>query len=139
MGRKGLPIGIPAAVLTGGLVLGLGLFNLWQARALHQQASIQKDIYGFIEMTLKQQRAKEAVVLAPQFWAVWESIPRFEQIGTWVREWKKARPDLSDRTLILFDIPEAEAALREKFPDRVFFRLTTRVSPPFLKLDPIGH
>lgn len=137
MNRKGISFGVPAAVLTGALVLGLGLFNFWQAQALHKQASIQKDIYGFIETTLKENRVKKAVVLAPQFWVVWESIPRFKEIGTWVREWKKARPDLSDRTLILYDVPKAEAALREKFPDRVFFRLATRVSPPYLKLDPI--
>ena len=135
--RKGISFGIPAAVLMGTLILSLGLFNLWQARALHKQASIQKDIYGFIETTLKEKRVKKAVVLAPQFWVVWESIPRFKEIGTWVREWKKARPDLSDRTLILYDVPKGETALRENFPDRVFFRLATRVSPPYLKLDPI--
>lgn len=138
MNQKMISFGIPAAVLIGTIILSLGIFNLWQARALHNQASIQKDIYGFIETNLKGKRIKKAVVLAPQFWVVWESIPRFKEIGTWVREWKKARPDLSDRTLILYDVPKAEASLREKFPDRVFFRLATQISPPYLRLDPIG-
>jgi Dolichyl-phosphate-mannose-protein mannosyltransferase len=137
LGRRRVSFRIPAACLAGTLVLGLGTFNVWQALALHKEASIQKQIYGFIESSLEKNHVEKAVVIAPQFWVIWESIPEFRNIGTWVREWRKPKPDFSDRTLILFDVPRSEAALRKKFPDRVFFRLDTQERPPFLKLKPI--
>ena len=132
----------PAAMLSAALALGLGTFILWESLALSRQARNQKVIYGRIERAAGPSAAQKSVVLAPRFWAVWENIPEFKRIGGWVFQWRRARPDLSDRILIVHDVPGAEEALRKRFPERLFFRLRNVDDPPDFEikaLDPASR
>ncbi len=128
---------VPASVLVCTLALGLGVFNLWQSRALNRQASIQSYIYGFIDNSILERKVDKAVILAPQFGSLWLANGYFRSIGSWVFEWRRARPDLTDKILILHDIPDVEQKLRERFPDRQFFRLRNSAQAPYFELTPL--
>jgi len=117
------------------LALGLGTFILWQGIALNRQAQNQKVIYGRIEQVAGQGAAQKSVVLAPRFRKVWENVPEFKNIGGWVFQWRRARPDLSDRILIVHDVPGAEEALRKRFPERKFFRLRNVDGLPYFEIE----
>ena len=54
----------------------------------------------------------KALILAPQFGSLWVANDYFRSIGSWVFEWRRAKPDLSDKTLILHDLPNVEQKLR---------------------------
>ncbi len=129
----------PAAMLAAALTLGLGTFTVWQGIALNRQAQNQKVIYGRIEQAVGpgagQDTTQKAVVLAPRFRKVWENVPEFKDTGGWVFQWRRARPDLSDRILIVHDIPGAEEALRKRFPERKFFRLRNLDGPPYFEIE----
>ena len=133
----------PAAMLAAALTLGLGTFIAWQAIALNRQAQSQKVIYGRIERSVGPGAGTSAgagappksVVLAPRFRKVWENIPEFKETGGWVFQWRRARPDLSDRILIVHDVPGAEEALRKRFPERKFFRLRNVDGPPYFEIE----
>ena len=77
-----------------------------------------------------------AVVIAPRFADVWRANPESLKRGTWVFEWRRARPDLSDDILIVQDVPGAAWIFREKFPDRNLFRMTLAAEPPYWSLEP---
>ncbi|MHB8055503.1 MAG: hypothetical protein ACYDH3_09685 [Candidatus Aminicenantales bacterium] len=136
LGRAGLTAPVFAAMIAGTLVFGMGTFIAWQSGALNAQARIQGDIYGGIERTLETRGAPSAVVIAPRFADVWRANPEFADRGTWVFEWRRARPDLSDKTLIVQDVPGAEGIFREKFPGRPIFRMTLAPRPPYWILAP---
>jgi len=60
------------------------------------------------------------------------------QVGTWVFEWRRPHPDLRDDLVILRDQPGLEETVRERFPDRRFYRLVLLTGPPFGALVPLG-
>jgi hypothetical protein len=130
-----LPIASTAAVA---LVLGLGIFNVKHAAALQEQAGIQAVVYDWVERSRPDAQGAKVVVLAPQFGATWLRLPGMAQVGTWVFEWRRPHPDLRDDLVILHDLPGLEATMRERFPDRRFYRLVLVNGPPFGALVPIG-
>lgn len=123
-----------AAVVASVLALGMGTFIAWHGGALRAQARIQSEIYGGIETALESRGTDKAIVIAPRFADVWRTVPEFRERGTWVFEWRRSRPDLSDRFLIVQDIPDAVRIFREKFPDRPIFKLSAEPHPPYLAL-----
>jgi hypothetical protein len=124
-------------ILVSILVLELGTFNLWNFRALNRQATIQSYIYGFIQENLDQRGVEKAVILAPQFGSLWSRNASFRNIGSFVFEWRRVRPDLQDKVMILHGIPNASEVLKKKFPDRPFFWIGNIDKPPFFELTPI--
>jgi len=134
----GISAPVFAGVIAGLLVFGMGTFIAWQSGALNNQARIQSDIYGRIERTLESQGVSTAVIIAPRFADVWRADPEFKERGTWVFEWRRARPDLSDKYLIVQDIPEAASIFRAKFPSRPIFRLSLTPRPPYTALAPVN-
>jgi hypothetical protein len=124
---------IPASLLAALVVLALGTFDLHHAAALRRQAFLQARFYSGIEAAVAAAGAARAVVLAPQFGRSWASTP-LGAIGSWVFEWRRARPDLSDPILILHDRPELEPELRRRFPDRAFFRFRPLAVSPFFQV-----
>jgi hypothetical protein len=130
------PVPIASAVGVS-LVVGLGLFNLTHAAALQEQAGIQAAVYEWVERTRPEPHAPKVVVLAPQFGATWNHLPGMARIGTWVFEWRRPHPDLRDELLILHDLPGLEGPLRQRFPDRRFYRLLIFNGPPFGALVPL--
>jgi hypothetical protein len=136
LARAGLSAPVFAAMVAAVLVFGMGTFIAWQGGALNAQARIQSDIYGGIETTLESRGAPSAVLIAPRFADVWRANPEFNERGTWVFEWRRARPDLSDKILIVQDVPGAAGIFREKFPGRPVFQLTLTPRPPYWNLEP---
>jgi hypothetical protein len=131
-----LPI---ASVVVLALVVGLGIFNVKHAAALQAQAGIQAVVYEWIERVRPDAHGPKVVVLAPQFGRTWLQLPGMAQIGTWVFEWRRPHPDLRDDLVILHDLPGLEASVRERFPDRRFYRLVLMSGPPFAALVPLGR
>jgi hypothetical protein len=136
LAKAGLAAPVFAAAISGLLVFGMGTFIAWQSGALNHQARIQSDIYGLIDRELEARGATTAVVIAPRFADVWRSIPEFRDRGSWVFEWRRPRPDLSDKVLIVQPIPDAASIFRTKFPGRPIYRLTILPRPPYLVLAP---
>jgi dolichyl-phosphate-mannose-protein mannosyltransferase len=131
------PLRIASAVAIA-LLLGLGIFNVKHAAALQEQAGIQAAIYDWVERSRPESQGPKVVVLAPQFGSTWLHLPGMVQVGTWVFEWRRPHPDLRDDLVILRDVPGLEDTIRERFPDRRFFRLVLVVGPPFAALVPLG-
>ena len=131
------PMPIASAVVVV-LVLGLGIFNVKHGAALQEQAGIQGVVYDWIERTRPDPQGPKVVVLAPQFGTTWIHLPGLVRVGTWVFEWRRPHPDLRDDLVILHDLPGIEATVRERFPDRRFYRLTLLSGPPFAALVPVG-
>jgi len=136
LNRAGLSAPVFAAMVAAVLVFGMGTFIAWQGGALNAQARIQSDIYGGIETALESREASSAVVVAPRFADIWRANPEFNKRGTWVFEWRRARPDLSDKILIVQDIPGAVGIFREKFPNRPIFQMTLTPRPPYWNIAP---
>jgi hypothetical protein len=134
----GVSFAVPAAAAVAVLVVNLGIFNAWHGVALNHQAQIQSFVYGYLDGTLDKPGAPDSVVLAPQFARVWLSNPYFRAVGSYVFEWRRAKPDLSDRILIVYDKPGVEEKLRARFPGRSFYRLQATQEVPFLKIEPIA-
>jgi hypothetical protein len=134
----GVSFAVPAAAVVAVLVVNLGIFNAWHGVALNHQAQIQSFVYGYLDGTLDKPGAPDSVVLAPQFARVWLSNPYFRAVGSYVFEWRRAKPDLSDRILIVHDKPGVEEKLRARFPGRGFYRLQATQEVPFLKIEPIA-
>ena len=125
------------SAVAASLALGLGIFNITHASALQEQAGIQAAVYDWIERTRPAPDLPKVVVLAPQFGATWIHLPGMARVGSWVFEWRRAHPDLRDDVLILHDLPGLEPLLRERFPDRSFYRLLLFNGPPFGALVPL--
>ena len=124
------PRAIASAVVVA-LVLGLGIFNLKHAQALQDQAGIQASVYEWVGQTRPDPAGPRVIVLAPQFGATWIRLPGMVRIGTWVFEWQRPHPDLHDDLVILHDLPGLEPIVRERFPDRRFYRLVLLGGPPW--------
>jgi hypothetical protein len=58
-------------------------------------------------------------------------------LGTQVFEWRRPRLDLSDDVLILHDRTGVEAWLRERMPQRRFYRIELREEAPYALLRPL--
>ncbi len=132
--RRGLDPSPAMAMTAAALVLGLGTFNVVYARSLARQASIQTAIYGALERQIPSEEG-QVVVLAPRFAQVWWLAPPLQEVGTWVFEWRKPRPDFGDRILILHQGPGDEAAVRAAFPRRGVLRLDPSPRPPYFTLE----
>jgi len=103
---RGVPFSAPAGMITAALLIHLGIFNAWHGVALNHQAQIQSFVYGYLDEILDKPGAPDSVVLAPQFARVWLFNPYFRAVGSYVCEWRRAKPDLSDRILVVHDKPE---------------------------------
>jgi hypothetical protein len=137
LATKKAAFAVMGCVLVSILVLELGTFNLWNFRALNRQAMIQSYIYGFIQEDLGRRGVEKAIILAPQFGSLWSRNANFRNIGSFVFEWRRVRPDLKDRIMILQAGPNIVDDLRKKFPDREFFWIGNIDKPPFFEVVPI--
>jgi hypothetical protein len=126
-----------ASAFTVALVVGLGLFDVTHALALREQASVQRDIYGWIDQRVYDPHGPKAVILAPPFELTSFHFPAMAKTGTWVHEWRRPLSDLSDDVLILHDRPDVEPPLRRQFPDRRFYRLVLSQREPYADLVPL--
>jgi len=120
------------------LVLGLGTFTLVHSLALRRSAMIQRVIYATLEGAVRHSGDPKAIVLGPSFAAVVETIPARRDLGSWVKEWRRPRLDLSDDVLFLRDVRGVEDVVRGLFPDRRFFRIQRDSRSPFLMLAPLA-
>jgi hypothetical protein len=131
------PLAIASAVGLA-LTIGLGIFNLTHALALQQQATIQSAIYGWLDRSVYNPDGRKSIVLAQQFGVTWSHLPGMGQIGTWVFEWRRPLPDVSDDVLILHDRDGIEAFVLAKFPERHIFRLLLLRDAPYAALVPLN-
>jgi hypothetical protein len=120
--------------------IGLPIVTLMQGMALRQQAQVQRIVYAAIDRSVRTPGSPRAVVLSPWFYSIVNAYPSFAAVGTWVHDWRRPTPDLSDDVLYLRDVPAAEPELRRLFPDRRFYRLQPLDEPPFVLVVPLdGH
>jgi hypothetical protein len=138
LGDRGVSFLAPASMAAAVLLVNLGIFNAWHGVALNHQAQIQSFVYGYIDSSLDRPGTPDSVVLAPQFARVWLSNPYLRVVGSYVFEWRRAKPDLSDRILIVHDKPGVEEKLKARFPGRAFYRLSVKQESPFIQLTRIG-
>jgi hypothetical protein len=139
LARSGLTAPVFAGMIAAGLIVAMGTFIAWQGGALNAQARIQSDIYSGIERTLEAANVGRAVIIAPRFAEVWRANPEFKDRGTWVFEWRRAKPDLSDDYLIVHDIPGAAETFAAKFPERPVFRMILTPEAPYWSIVPAGR
>jgi hypothetical protein len=104
---------------------------------MQDQAVIQASVYEWVERTRPDPSGPKVILLAPQFGATWNHLPMIPSVGSWVFEWRRPHPDLHDNLLILPDLPGLEPLVREKFPDRRFYRLLLVAGPPFAVIVPL--
>jgi hypothetical protein len=135
--RHGLDLRPLVSAVALALVVGLGFFNLTHALALQEQARIQRDIYGWIDRAVYEPNGQKVVVLAPQFGSMWLQMPAMRQLGTWVFEWRRPRLDLGDDVLIVHDGSGVEPWLRERMPERRFYRIVLLRGEPYAALFPL--
>ncbi len=131
----GVDFGVAACAIVAALVVGLVPFSAIHAIALNQQANIQGEVYGVIDKATE--GVPKAIVLAPTFSAVTDLLPRYDGRGTYVGSWRRPRLDYSDRVIVLHANVALEQQLREKFPDRAFFRLTVDPAIDGVRVDPL--
>lgn len=119
------------------IVFGLPVFTAMQGFALRQQAEVQKIIFAAIDRSVRHPEHGGAVVLAPNFHAIWSAYPPLAAIGTWVYDWPRPQLDLSDDILYLRDVEPAISELRRLLPDRRFYRLRPLREPPYVMVIPL--
>ncbi len=124
----------PLAAALVVVPLTFGTFNVWHAHALHQQSLIHVFMYGLVEHNVVK---RPAVLVAPRYYLAWAIIPPFAKRGSFVYEWRRPRPDLSEDILIAHDDPQALEPLRKAFPDRHFYRMGALDGPPWLRVTPL--
>jgi hypothetical protein len=124
-----------ACALLLACTAGLGVFNFWNSRAMRIQTTIHREIHGLIQGAERQ----PALVFAPQYFQVIRSVPKWFATSSWVFEWPRPRPDLSDPVLIVRDLAGVRAEVRSLFPHRTAYelRLLDPVNPPHLGLVPL--
>jgi hypothetical protein len=124
-----------ASVLVLAVGIGLGVFNAWNSIALRRQALIQREILEAVHRA----ESPPALVFAPRFSRVVQSVPRYFATSSWVFEWPRPRPDLSDPVLVVHDAPGLREEIRALFPGRRAYELRLRDprTPPHLELAPI--
>jgi hypothetical protein len=136
--RHHFDAGTVSSAIAMALVLGLGTFTVVHSLALRDSAKIQQRVYAAIEGAARKPGDPKAVVFGPTFSAIVASIAAMRDVGSWVKDWRRPRLDLSDDVLFLRDVGGVESALRSQFPDRRFFHLEGDNRSPFLKLVPQG-
>lgn len=124
------------AMTTTALVIGLGIFNCIHAISLNRQTEIQSFSYDALEQRIPPGEGS-VVVLAPQFAKIWLQSPAFRETRSWVFEWRKPKPDFSDRILILNDVEGKEDEIRKAFPGRKILRMKPSPDEPFFQLTPL--
>ncbi len=120
--RTGFAADLPLTITATWLLLGLGIFNVLHAQALHDSSQIQNLVYERIEREVPRDK-RPAIVFAPGFASVWLEMTPFKGRGSWVFEWKRPRPDMSDDILILHGNAASMGSVRTAYPDRHFFFL----------------
>lgn len=112
-----------------------GTFNAWHAYYMHQQSVIHLTLYDLVDGVAN----KPAVVLAPKYGFAWRMVPVFAHRGSWVFEWRRPKPDLSDEVLIVHDDDhDVVPILQDRFKDRHFYRMRVQnQKPPWIKMEPI--
>ena len=131
------PHAVAATLLTALVVVNLTFFSI-HAWAMRESARLQVELYEALEAAVPAQ-ARPAVVLAPEFNAVWKRNAVYEKRGTWVFEWRRPRPDLSDDVLVLADGPGLEESVRRAFPERHFFRMAPVSDGRPFELQPLSR
>lgn len=119
--------------LLGYTLLGLTVLTVWNAGALREQAMEQEALYSLVESA----PVKPAVVLAPHYGALFKSTPAGAQIGTWVFEWRRPRPDGAEPVLLLNDSEQTRAKVARWLPNRAAFTLTADPRTQVLHLKPV--
>jgi hypothetical protein len=117
--RANLAPALWAAPLVTGIIVGLGIFDFWHGRALRAQADLQATIYDHLDSY----HLSNAVVLAPAFSQVWSSQPALNLRASWVHEWRRPKPDLSDDVLILRNRGNQLPELMRALPGRRFYEM----------------
>ena len=107
------------AAVAGSLVAGFA-FHGWHGMALHESTAAQEEIYGFVGRIGGSERA---LVLAPDYAAVRNAIPRLQRPGSWVFHWRPVDPTGERRVEVVLSRGADLAALRRDFPRRRFFQL----------------
>ncbi|MFY1830058.1 glycosyltransferase family 39 protein [Myxococcus fulvus] len=129
--RAQLPPATLMAGMLGALVVGLGIFDARNALALREQARIHETMEAF----LHDAGLGRAVVLAPQYAVVWNQVPAFRKVGSFVLEWAPPHPSYESDLIVLRDGEGFARKLRPRFPDRRFFRLLPGKAPEPFRLE----
>lgn len=106
-----------ALAFAGYVVLGLNLFTSWHAIALRDQALARLGLSEMIEAIPE----RPAVVLAGPFERLRTKYTLQGGVGSFVYEWRRARPDWSEPVLILHDSERAQAEVGRAFPARTAY------------------
>jgi hypothetical protein len=73
----------------------------------------------------------------PSYVDVETKIVHMRKVGSYVGDWRRPSLDYSDRVIVLLDAPGVEPALRTRFPDRAFYRLTINEPLDTVQVDPV--
>lgn len=122
------------AMVCAAAVLGLGLFDGWNARWLRRQAEIHDHIYAILDDPGRPPN----VVLAPRYADLWRAIPGFAQAGSWVLEWRKPSPSGTDNAIVIHDRPGIERDVAAAYPDRALYRMMPTSQSPWLVVVPLA-
>lgn len=126
--RIGWPRAPMAVALAVTVLGGYALFDAVHARSLGAQAEVQ----GYPLEVLARHDVHHAVVIADTLALLYADDP----VGSWVLQFPHPDPYL--RGDLIFARATADvAALRRKFPDRAFWRLTITGAPPSLSVVPL--
>lgn len=112
--QLGLPRVVSMCATLGYVALGLVTFAGWHTRALEQQAMARLSVVDKAEHVDR----LPAIVLADKFAELRAQTSHYGSVGSFVFEWRRARPELSEPVLIVRDSPEARAEVARAFPDR---------------------
>lgn len=102
--------------------IAMPIFGLHHGLAVRRMTAVQEDVYGMLE----QQAKAPAVVLAPRFYRIWTSADPYRKTGSWVLNWRYAKPQLDDPVLILHDGKNAVESVKKAFPKRKLYRLASQ-------------
>lgn len=130
---------VPVVTVTVALGVTSFVFNAVQSVALNDSSHIQADVYSRLE-ALVPESARPAIVLAPQFGALWSMNDAYYARGSWVFEWRRPKPDFSDDVLILRESrsnPEVLPSVRAAFPTRAMFRIVPTRDEDLFTLSPV--
>jgi hypothetical protein len=113
---------MPIAVAVVWLLVGLVPFDALHSAALREQAMIQALVYDRIEQQIPADQ-RPAILFAPKFAEVWLDMTPLAEVGSWVFEWRRPRPDFNDDIMILHGgSGPAVGTVRTAYPERnVFF------------------
>lgn len=110
----------PQPLLLAGLVLLTGQIAALavEARLLQDQARIHRLFYDAVA------DLPPAVVLSDPPWRIWELRPEIAAVGTWIADLPHPDPYFRDRVLWALEGRADLGLLRQRFPQRRFYRLS---------------